>query len=229
MKIVQKIERKLRALSWSKASFKQLLKQEQIFLYAGDVPRDIHYEKYVGLSLSQSDRQHIRHDVTARLPLPPACVDIYQSEDVFEHIDPTLLPAVVNEIYRVLKLGGIFRLSVPDYRCDLLQERTVKDESGELIFDPGGGGSYKGGKVVGGGHVWFPKYESVKAIIDATRFTDVTFYHYYDPDGRPVTKPIDYSFGYVMRTPDHDSRVADPYRPMSIVLDCRKWKMDDGT
>jgi len=219
---IRRIARNIRTYSRPKASFEQLLKQERICLYAGDLPEDTHYDGYVGLSLSQANRRNIRHDVTANLPLPDGCVDLYQSEDVFEHIEPALLPAVVDEIYRVLKPGGIFRLSVPDYRCDLLQTRTLKNERGELIFDPGGGGSYENGKVVGGGHVWFPKYESVKAVIDATRFTDVTFYHYYDPDGRPVTRPIDYSFGYVMRTPDHDSRVSDPYRPLSIVLDCRK-------
>jgi SAM-dependent methyltransferase len=222
VKLVSAIARRLRALSEPKAGFAQLVKQKRIYLYAGDLPQDVHYDKYIGLSLSQSNRRHIRHDVTAKLPLPDACVDIYQSEDVFEHIERTLLPAVVDEIYRLLKPGGIFRLSVPDYRCDLLQARTLKDGRGELIFDPGGGGSYKDGRVVGGGHVWFPRYETVKALIDVTRFTDVTFYHYYDPDGRPVTRPIDYALGYVQRTPDHDSRVSDPYRPMSIVLDCRK-------
>jgi SAM-dependent methyltransferase len=205
-----------------KASFEQILKQDQIYLYAGDLPRNAHYNKYIGLSLSRSDRRHIRHDVTSKLPLPDACVDVYQSEDVFEHIQLALLPAVIDEIYRVLKPSGIFRLSVPDYRCDLLEARALKDAHGELMFDPGGGGSYQNGRVVGGGHVWFPKFESVKAIIGVTRFADVTFYHYYDPEGRPVTKPIDYSFGYVMRTPDHDRRVRDPYRPMSIVVDCRR-------
>lgn len=219
---VQAIFQLLRNSIEPKASFKKLRKQERIYLYAGDLPTDIHYKKYVGLSLSQSTRRHIRHDVTVRLPLPDASVDVYQSEDVFEHIEPTRLPAVINDIYRVLKPGGIFRLSIPDYRCDVLQARTLRDESGQLVFDPDGGGSYRNGKVVDGGHVWFPNYESVRAIIDATKFTDVTFYHYYDSSGRPITKPIDYSIGYVMRTPDHDSRVGNPYRPISIVLDCRK-------
>ena len=222
MKLATTIARKLWGLSPLKASFEKLLQQKQIYLYAGDLPKDPRYDRFIGLSLSRANRRHIWHDVTATLPLPDGCVDIYQSEDVFEHIYPTLLPTVIDDIYRVLKPGGIFRLSVPDYRCDLLQARTLKDGRGELIFDPGGGGAYKNGKVVGGGHVWFPKYESVKAIIGATRFTDVTFHHYYDPDGRPVTRPIDYSLGYVMRTPDHDSRVCSPYRPMSIVVDCRK-------
>lgn len=222
LKFIRTVARNLRGFARSKASFEQLLTQERIYLYAGDLPENTHYDKYVGLSVSRSDQRHIRHDVTAKFPLPDACVDVYQSEDVFEHIEPTLLPAVINEIYRLLKPDGTFRLSVPDYRCDVLEARTLKNEHGEFVFDPGGGGSYKDGKVVSGGHVWFPRYESVKAIIDATRFTNVTFYHYYEPSGRPVTRPIDYSLGYVMRTPDHDSRVRDPYRPMSIVLDCRK-------
>ncbi|MCB1724175.1 MAG: methyltransferase domain-containing protein [Gammaproteobacteria bacterium] len=222
MKHVRAILKRVRNALGPKASFEQLRKQDQIYLYAGDVPSDIHYKGRIGLSLTQSNRQHIHHDVTARLPLPDACVDVYQSEDVFEHIEPTRLPAVINEIYRVLKPGGILRLSMPDYGCDILQARTLKNDCGEPVFDPGGGGSYENGVVVGGGHVWFPQYESVSAIIDATQFTDVTFYHYYDASGQSITKPIDYTIGYVMRTPDHDSRVRNPYRAMSIVLDCRK-------
>ena len=48
------------------------------------------------------------------------------------------------------------------------------------------------------------------------------FYHYYDESGKGVTEPIDYSISHVMRTPDHDERVKNPYRPMSIVVDCIK-------
>lgn len=32
---------------------------------------------------------------------------------VFEHIEPPLLPAMINEIYRILKPGGIFALTTP--------------------------------------------------------------------------------------------------------------------
>jgi SAM-dependent methyltransferase len=204
-----------------RASFLRLAKQDHIFLYAGDVPPSANYRKFIGLSLRKSDAQHIKHDVLKALPLMDNCVDVYQAEDVFEHILPTELPAVINDIYRVLKPGGIFRLSVPDYRCDVLRERSHKDEHGNPLFDPGGGGAYVNGKVVGG-HVWFPVYESVRAIIQQTRFSDVVFYHYYDESGAPIARPIDYSIGYVQRTPDNDARVQSPYRPLSIVLDCRK-------
>ena len=206
----------------SKVSFDDLVKKEFICLYAGDVPQNDLYNKFVGLSLSQSNSQHIKHDVKKRLPLDNSCVDIYQSEDVFEHIELEKLPPIINEIYRVLKPGGIFRLSLPDYQCDILYNRTRKSEKGELLFDPDGGGMFADGKVVEGGHVWFPQYKTVRALLEKTNFKDIRFYHYYDESGKGITKPIDYTIGHVMRTPDHDSRVMDPYRPMSIVVDCIK-------
>ncbi|MDO3385439.1 class I SAM-dependent methyltransferase [Gilvimarinus sp. SDUM040013] len=205
-----------------KMSFNDLLKEEAIYLYAGDVPRNGLYEKFVGLSLTQANSQHIKHDVTKRLPLKDCCVDIYQSEDVFEHIEPKKLITVIDEIYRVLKPGGIFRLSLPDYQCDILRNRTLKSKEGKLLFDPGGGGDFEDGKVVNGGHLWFPEYNSVKSILDRTLFKEINFYHYYNEDGEAVTNTIDYSVGHVMRTPDHDERVRKPYRPMSIVVDCMK-------
>jgi SAM-dependent methyltransferase len=222
MSPIRKLKRILQTKILPRADFVRLGRRKNIFLYAGDVPEDPRYGKYVGLSLGQSDSRHIRHDVTAPLPLPDDCVDVYQSEDVFEHIDVGRLPSIINDIYRVLKPGGLFRLSLPDYRCDLLNERSLKDESGHLVFDPGGGGDYVDGRVVNGGHVWFPKYETVKNLLASTHFTNVSYFHYYDEEGRGVTNPIDYSLGHVMRTPDHDERVRDPYRPMSIVVDCRK-------
>ena len=81
-----------------------------------------------------------------------------------EHIEYKHQIKIFGEIYRILKPKGIFRLAVPDYRCDILLERTLKNKKGELKFDPGGGGAYSNlkRKVVRGGHVWFPRYENVK-------------------------------------------------------------------
>ncbi|ORA17739.1 hypothetical protein BST14_08535 [Mycobacterium arosiense ATCC BAA-1401 = DSM 45069] len=183
----------------------------------------------VGLSLTKQDEWHIRHDVSMPLPIPDGSVDIYQSEDVFEHIEYCKLPATISEIYRVLKMGGLFRLSLPDYRCDVLLDRSIKDAHGNIMFDPFGGGAYRRRppvfgpkKVVKGGHVWFPKYESVLELLKDTQFSSVEFYHYYDEKGFPHTRPIDYSKGFVKRTPDNDERVSHPFRPMSIVVDCVK-------
>ena len=221
MKILSILKRSRKGSS-SEISFKSLKKKKAIYLYAGDVPQIGLYNKFVGLSLSQANSQHIKHDVTKKLPLKNCCVDIYQAEDVLEHIEQEKVPFVIDEIYRVLKPGGIFRLSLPDYQCDVLYNRTQKNEKGEFVFDPDGGGEFIDGKVVNCGHVWFPLYKTVKELLEKTQFKDIRFYHYYDESGKGVTKPIDYTIAHVKRTPDHDERVSNPYRPMSIVVDCIK-------
>ncbi len=221
-KVIKKLYNKSRDIFSTKIVFDDIDKIKSLYLYAGDIPQNGMYTKFVGLSLSQSNAQHIKHDITQKYPLPNNCVDIYQSEDVFEHIELENLPSIIDEIHRVLKPSGVFRLSLPDYRCDILYQRTKKDENGELQFDQEGGGEFLNGKVVKGGHVWFPKYEIVKELLSKTSFKNVTFYHYYDESGQGITKTIDYSIGHVLRTPDHDERVTNPYRPMSIVVDCIK-------
>ena len=207
--------------------FQDILKKEQIYLYCGDYNGN--NKSFIGLSLHQSNDSHIKHDITLKTPLFDNSVDIIQSEDVFEHIDYEKLHNVIDEFYRILKPGGLLRISVPDYRCDVLYNRSVKDSFGNVIFDKGGGGSYdqKTKKVIGGGHVWFPNYEKVSELLCNSAFKKegiIEFLHYYDENNTPVMKSIDYQKGYIQRTPDHDKRVQNPRRPMSIVVDCYKKK-----
>lgn len=204
--------------------FEHIKNNKFIKLYAGDIPQNnLNYEGYIGGSISKNDYKHINFDITNRYPLEDNSVDVYQAEDVFEHIGMNKMVGVLNEIYRILKPQiGRLRISVPDYRCDVLQKRSVKDTKGNIIFDPLGGGKFKDGKVINGGHVWFSKYEIVKEILDKSLFEKYTFFHYYNVDGKSITKNIDYDLGYIQRTPDNDERVKSPYRVMSIVVDCYK-------
>lgn len=208
---------------FKRLTFDDIKDWDYIFLYAGDIPKRKEYDikGLAGLAVRKPDYRTILHDITEKYPLPDNSVDAYQAEDVFEHIEYDKLTAVINEIYRVLKPGAYFRLSVPDYGCDILYNRTRKNEKGELIFDEYGGGIYKDGRVQKGGHVWFPTYESVLELIKKSDFDRYEFYHYYD-NGKSVTKEIDYTKGYVIRTPDHDERVQNPYRAMSLVVDLFK-------
>lgn len=212
-------------------NFHDLATASRIDLYAGDMPDLPQYRLNgkVGLSLTQSNEWHIKHDATDRLPLADSSVDTYQSEDVFEHIAYSLLKRIVLDIYRVLKPHGLFRLSVPDYRCDVLALRSIRDKNGRIVFDPSGGGAYRrryffcGDSIVTkGGHLWFPTYEAVRELLNGTGFTTTTFLHYYNELGQPHANTIDYSKGYIQRTPDHDNRVVAPFRPMSLVVDCIK-------
>ena len=193
---------------------------QNIKLYAGDIPEREEYKGLIGLSITKNDHMHILHDITRKLPLDDNSIESFQAEDVFEHIQFETLPQVINEIYRVLKPGGLFRLSIPDYGNDLLRSRTIKNENGDFIFDPGGGGTRENP-----GHIWFPTKEKVSRLLEHTNFADkgeINFLHYYKPDGTYNLSEIDYSKGFVIRTPDNDSRVQNPRRPMSLVVDLIK-------
>jgi predicted SAM-dependent methyltransferase len=197
-----------------------LRQRRTIRLYAGDIFNPELYGDAVGLSINQMDERHLFHDITEPIPLADESVDSFQAEDVFEHIPFEMLMPVIDEIYRILIPGGLFRLSLPDYGCDLLQERSVKDEHGRLMFDPGGGGTPENP-----GHLWFPEFDMVQALLEKTRFASegsIEYLHYYNSDGSFVMKPVDYSNGHVSRTPDFDSRVQNPPRPMSMIIDLRK-------
>ena len=204
----------------------KIRRSKYIVLYAGDIPiHNCHYSaNIVGLSLHQNENRHIKHNILNKHPFKDNSIDIYQSEDVFEHIEYNKLEDIVRDIYRILKPNGLFRLSTPDYRCDVLYTRSIKDGNGNIIFDEGGGGIYSEHykKVINGGHVWFPKYEDVKYLLEKIPFQKIDFLHYYGENNKPHCSKIDYSKGYIQRTPDHDNRVKNPYRPMSIVVDCYK-------
>lgn len=216
----KKLKNRKRPASWN-----DLLKRKKRYLYAGQITHKEQYAGYFGLNpfLNEPDPAHIHHDIQNPMPIPNESIDIYQSEDVFEHVPYEKLYTVFNEIYRTLKKGGLFRLSLPDYRFDIYRDRSLKNSEGQIYFDPEGGGYFENGQVLAGGHAWFPTYELVKNLFDKTDFKncDVKFLHY-NTETSSVTTPIDYSLGMIRRTPDHDMRAKSPYRAMSIVVDVRK-------
>lgn len=211
----------------NKACFDQLELQDEVFLYAGNLGAHTLASPipFIGLSINRADHRHIRHDIREKLPVSDNSVKIFQSEDVFEHVQYSCVLPIINEIYRILIPGGLFRLSVPDYRCDILSNRCIKDDDGNPIFDPGGGGSYQNGVVVNGGHLWFPTIESIRTVMKQSDFSQggtINYLHYYDQNSISVTNQIDHLMGTVIRTPDFDTRVQNPSRAMSIVLDAYK-------
>jgi len=202
-------------LTWDEVS-----RLPTIRLYAGDVPDMKEYDGLIGLSLTRSDSRHIQHDLRKPFPLPDSTVESFQSEDVFEHIRYEELLPIINEVFRILKPGGFFRLSLPDYGCDALYVRSVKDAMNNIVFDEGGGGTPENP-----GHVWFPRIDNVKSLLRKSlfgHFGKIQYLHYYTMHGSYEMSSIDYAKGHVQRTPDFDKRVQKPYRPMSMVIDMIK-------
>ena len=194
----------------------------KIYLYGGSLPfnrRELTGKPWVGLSLNESTHYSIIHDLTYQMPLQDNSVSIFQLEDVIEHIEYNEIPPIINEIYRVLLPSGFLRLSVPNYDCKYLIDRTEKNpDTGELLFDAEGGGEFIDGKVTKGGHLWFPTYNNMRTLLDHTAFRKREFLHYID-NGKSVINYIDYSDGYIARTPDNDKRTKEP---LSIVVDLFK-------
>jgi SAM-dependent methyltransferase len=208
------------------ATWESAQKSDTRKLYAGALYRGLpQYHTHIGITPFVFSMRNIKHDLRDPFPIPDNSIETFQSEDVFEHIPYAELAPIIEEIFRILKPGGLFRLSVPDYRCDVMLDRSIKNEAGAPIFDPGGGGAFVNGKVVNDGHLWFPNYERVKSLLENSAFATlgiIRFLHYTSVSGESVLEPIDYSLGYVQRTPDNDDRVRSPRRAMSIVVDCTK-------
>jgi SAM-dependent methyltransferase len=207
-------------------TWQQFLAGNSRKLYAGKLRRALpQFATHMGVTPFYASTRNINHDVAAPFPIPPGSVEVFQSEDVFEHIELAKMVPLFNEIHRVLAPGGLFRLSLPDYHFDQYSQRCQRGAQGELMFDPGGGGKFVDGRVIDGGHVWFPKIELVRDLFKQSSFGShgqIKYLHYNNADGTFELNPIDYSLGYIQRTPDHDARAADRPRPISIVVDARK-------
>jgi len=114
---------------YNRMCFEKLDLESEIKLYAGDIYDSIHMSdpNLFGLSICKADKKHILHDITCRYPLPDNCISSYEAEDVLEHIAPELLVDTINEVYRILKQGAVFRICLPDYYSPYLKEISMKN------------------------------------------------------------------------------------------------------
>ena len=103
---------------------------ENKYIYFGNLlPNEEQYKSglFVGLALSKKYDRDIVHDATTKLPFSDNSIIGFQSQDVFEHIEFSKIPAILDEIFRCLRQKGILRLSVPDYNSPLLRNRSIYD------------------------------------------------------------------------------------------------------
>lgn len=202
------------------------------YLYFGNLsPREEQYKSglFCGLSHHPESERDILHDARDPLPFPDGSVEVAQSQDVFEHLEYDRVPFVLDEVFRCLKPGGIFRLSLPDYNSPLLKSRSVYDADGNVLFDAAMGGSVVG-KMNGGmeitfspggeAHLWFPTYSNVTALIVSSQIRKsaaIDFHHAWLDSKSFVCSEFDQTIMPVRRSPPNDMR-ADG-KPISIVVD----------
>ncbi|HIK51468.1 MAG TPA: methyltransferase domain-containing protein [Oscillatoriales cyanobacterium M59_W2019_021] len=181
------------------------------------------------ISVETLEINNLQQNAQSFFSIPDSSVDCFLFEKILQYIAPeSLLHVIFPEIYRALKPGGYVRISVPDYQSKIFLDRSWKDYKGQPYFDPEGGGRWNAEtkSVTQNGHVWFPTYNTLKALIDCSslRYCEANWLHYHGSNGKPVINSIDYSKGFILRTPDHDRRSNqfNNKMPISIVVDLEK-------
>jgi predicted SAM-dependent methyltransferase len=72
-------------------------------------------------------------DATRDVPLPTGSVDVIYSAYMLEHLDRVDADRFLNEALRILKVGGILRLAVPDISVAIDEYRTGKVDADEFM------------------------------------------------------------------------------------------------
>jgi SAM-dependent methyltransferase len=202
------------------------------YLYLGSLgphERQFQIPNFVGLTLTPAHDREIRHDLASALPYGDDSIAKIQAQDVLEHVVFDKVAFVFDEIYRVLKPGGIFRLSVPDYRSPVHKRRSIYDWRGRVTGDLLMGATpYLDGdsgdarvRFAGGGeaHLWFPRYELITHLIlkSEIRKSSIKFYQGFLDDHTFLAETLPVDEMFVQRALPHDRRAGG--QPVSIVAD----------
>lgn len=152
------------------------------------------YENYVAVDLQPvADGWAVGHDLRKPLPLSDNSVSRILTEDFVEHIRSEETARLLVECHRILKPGGHLRMACPDYNNP--KDRHAFEGSPHDIRNPL--------------HITRTDYPLMQALLGASPFKDIRFYHYWDGDTF-VQEPFDPALGPVKRTPENDRRCR-PY------------------
>lgn len=203
------------------------------FIYFGNLyPHEPQFQSglFYGLALTPRFERDIAHDARKNMPFADGSVKGFQSQDVFEHIPYQKIPAIMDDIFRCLQKGGIFRLSLPDYNSPLLRRRSVYDADGNILCDLAMGGMVSAtlndgvqagfAGEEGDSHIWFPTFNTVLPLIltsEIRKCDTIQIHHAWIDKDKWICKPFEQGVMPVSRVPPHDMR-ADG-KPISIVID----------
>ncbi|HEY0266270.1 MAG TPA: methyltransferase domain-containing protein [Rhizomicrobium sp.] len=202
------------------------------YLYFGSLgrhERQYQVPNFIGLALNPAHDREIAHNLADPLPFDDDSIAKVQAQDVLEHLPFETVPGVLDEIWRVLKPGGVFRLSVPDYRSPVLKRRSVYDGRGRVIgdllmgaspyLDTSTGDARVRFSTDGDAHLWFPRYELVTHLVlkSEIRKSAIRFYQCFLDDHTYLAEPIPDEEMFVQRALPHDRRSGGA--PVSIVAD----------
>lgn len=192
-------------------NWKDIISKDPIYLNLGGGNNHhpkIGYKNYVSIDTNCHNDPCIKFDLRKPIPLPDNSVTRILTEDFLEHIHVYDIKKLLQECFRILKYRGIMRIGVPDYNNPKDRPYLVKGIDKRFPS-----------------HVTLTYYKLIKNIIIESPFSyNYKFYHYWD-EGKFIREKIDYSLGFIKRTPDNDIRCKKhgyELQVTSIVVDLFK-------
>ncbi|MHC4402951.1 MAG: methyltransferase domain-containing protein [Planctomycetota bacterium] len=170
------------------------------------------YDDYVGVGSNVRGDWAVIHSFPNLLPLPDGCIDRALSEQMLEHLNNTTLDIALREICRTLMPGALFRIGVPD------AWHPEYDQLARPQKSPRRSRRY---------HWQHFTVDSLTAVLLSAGFSRVEPLTWWDGAGEFQHKGIDYSLGWIRRTPEHRYLRADRWKgyaicPTSLVVDTYK-------
>ena len=114
----------------------------ELFVYHGSlIEGDVQYEdgRFVGFSVCNPiHSKDVKLSSAEKFPLPDNSVDAFQTEDVMEHIPYEKIIVLFNEIYRILKPGGLNIYTVRnehdgDYKRGIHRGEDMYENEGFIV------------------------------------------------------------------------------------------------
>lgn len=109
----------------------------------------------------------VHHDLSNGLPLPAASADYVYSSHFLEHMEESEASRLIQECFRILKPGGIARISVPD--LDIAWRMYASGQRDKMLRDY----FFGGGASRYAQHRWAYDFESLNAAMHHAGFVRV--------------------------------------------------------
>jgi predicted SAM-dependent methyltransferase len=126
------------ALTWQRSRIRNLLSNRQgpLYLNLGSGPRGVDDAHWVNVDGFLDQNVHYLVDFGVPLPFPNEVFDGVFCEHVIEHFSLADGERIAREVYRILRIGGCFRVIAPDAELVL---RRYFDAPDELVARRGTG------------------------------------------------------------------------------------------
>lgn len=126
------------------------------------------------LTVDTDPRADAYVDITAPLPFPDSSIDGIFCEEAIEHVDKESAFTLLAECFRVLKPGGVIRVTTPD--LDYFLRRALEDKPGA--------DSEINDAFLNHGHRYLYTRNALENAISAADFMGIRFSSYRDPESR---------------------------------------------